>query len=134
MEPKLDLPEMPRFDSNFDCQMSPERCGVIQRGIDAMKMHANPQCKLLGDRAQDRYDAASGEGFRDQSPWNGLQMSVFTTPRDGYTNVHPQFWNNEFINSDQATGALLAHEEMHHQGGDEAEAVKAQDACLNSQA
>jgi len=112
-----------------------QKCALIQAGIDAMKAHANPECRLQGGLAQDRFDADSGTaGFRDQPPYQDKDMSVFTNPRDGYTNVHPPFWSNPYIDQNQATGALIAHEEKHHQGFGEDEAVRTQDACLNSQA
>jgi hypothetical protein len=63
-----------------------------------------------------------------------LQMSVNTPSTDGYTNVYPAFWTNPYIGSDLSNGALIAHEEVHQNEGDEPAALAAQDACLNWQA
>jgi hypothetical protein len=89
----------------------------------------------LAGLAQGRYDAPAGEaGFREQPPYNNKDMSVNTTPHDRYTNVHSQFWTNPYIHQAQATGALINHEEKHHQGFLEPDALRVQNDCLNSQA
>lgn len=133
-------PELLRMDRRIfseygmDCQMDAVKCGVLQEGIDAMKAHANPECRILGGLAQNRYDAAAGvAGFREEPQVGSYNMGVNTTPYDNYTNVYPLFWNNPYIGQPQATGALIAHEEKHHQHFGESEAQRVQDTCLNPQ-
>lgn len=124
----------------MDCQLLPEQCAIIQEGIDYLKNHLNPMCRSMGANAQDRYDAASGAGFRGQSPHdNGYHMSVYTTypgslyPADAYTNVHSNYWSSGLTGA-AAAGGLIAHEEVHHLGGfTENAAVSMQDQCLNPQ-
>jgi hypothetical protein len=139
--PELAEPGRPLFDvGGLDCQLNAARCAVIQAGIDAMKAHANTLCQNMGNAAQVRYDAGFGiAGFREEAANGTLDMSVYTNlstgaPLDGYTNVYPGFWSNPFIGQNQATGALIAHEEAHHQGANETEAQAVQNTCLNPQA
>lgn len=138
-DPELDQAGLPRFDVvQLDCQFSAQRCAIIQAGIDAMKAHANSECRVMGGLAQGRYDAASGMGFREQPQYKDKSMGVNVNlstgaPLDGYTNVYPVFWSNPFISQDVATGALIAHEEAHHQGSSEAQAEAVQNRCLNPQ-
>lgn len=133
--PALDILTRPRFDTQFDCQLSFDQCQAIQRGITMMKNHPNVMCQNYGALAQQRYDAISGEGYRSQPQYPNMDMSVYYNPWDGYTNVYPSFWTNPYIGQDLATGALIAHEEYHHQGNtDENMANAVQSACLNWQA
>lgn len=123
----------------LDCQMSQTKCAILQAGINAMKAHANAECRLLGGFAQDRFDALSDRGFREEPQYPGFDMSVYTNlstgqPIDGYTNVYPSFWSTPAAGEAQATGALIVHEEGHHQGLNESDASAIQDRCLNSQA
>lgn len=137
MEPELAVPDLPLFDVyDMDCQLSPERCGAIQAGIDAMKVHPNPTCRYYGELAQDRYDAAPGvAGFREQSQYQEKDMSVYVNQPDGYTNVYPHFWGTPYSSQDVPTGALVVHEEVHHETGsaDETYPNRVQEACLNWQ-
>jgi len=142
--PEQDLPVLPRLDiQGMDCQLSDTQCAIILAGIDYLQGHANPMCKIIGNRAQERYDAASGEGFRGRSQEGSYHMSVDMTsptsysPLDGYTNVYPNFWSGGNTSA-AATGGLLAHEEAHHKGQDNQMhqtglAASMQDMCLNPQ-
>lgn len=136
VQPELFILDRPLFTPYLmDCQMDAAKCKILQDGIDTMKAHANAECRILGGLAQDRFDAAAGvAGFREQPQVGEYNMGVNTTPYDKYTNVYPLFWNNPFIGQPQATGALIVHEEKHHQGFGEAEGLRVQDACLNPQA
>lgn len=128
-------PPQLRRDVFFDCEATEEQCAQIQRGIEYLRRHANPLCNMYANSAQARFNAPQGEGFRNEPPYNDKDMSVYTNPTypsDGYTNVHPKFWAGGW--SDPATGALIAHEEYHHNGGGETQAVAVQDMCLNQQA
>jgi hypothetical protein len=120
----------------LNCTLGVEECQQVQRGIDYLKNHANPECRLAGQNAQERYDATSGEGFRSEPQpsahpeWDmGVNQDVF--PSDGYTMVYPRFASQGY--TDYSTGALIAHEEVHHLGGDENSAKSLQDDCLNPQ-
>lgn len=131
--PEQDLSDLPRFEIvDMDCQLSATECAIILGGINYLKVHANPLCKIMGTQAEERYDALSGEGFRARPPYGNYDMSV-STPSDGYTNVYPKFWTSGLTDA-QSTGALLAHEEAHHLGFGENYALSAQETCLNSQA
>ncbi len=134
VQPELEHYSQRIFTKNvMDCQMDAARCSEIQAGIDEMKGHANSMCRVLGGLAQARFDAAPGTaGYRDQPQVPNMDMSV-NNPSDGYPNVYPSFWVNPFIGQPVATGALVIHEEKHHQGAGETEAQAAQDACLNPQ-
>jgi hypothetical protein len=88
------LPPLPRGTVLFDCQLSPEQCAIIEAGIEYLLSHANPMCRLVGSSARNRYDAASGEGYRNRPteppPDDQLDTSVYSNPiypSDGYTNV-----------------------------------------------
>jgi hypothetical protein len=142
--PELKLPAGPRFDvQNMDCQLNAQQCAAIQAGIDAMKLHANPVCRMYGGFAQDRYDAASGEGFRNdsqqfRSDGTPLDMGVaYTTSSSGvttyspYTSAYPDFWAGTASTDAVGTGALIAHEEAHHLGYGESYAQSVQNECLN---
>lgn len=123
----------PGHGASLTCEASPDECAQIQRGIDYLRGHANPMCRLAGQNAQDRYDATSGAGFRDAPQQPGFDMGVLQNPfpSNGYTDVYPSFWNRNWGTTE--TGALIAHEEIHHLGMDEPEANRTQDACLNAQ-
>ena len=59
--PDRALPTGPSFDvSAMDCELSPDQCQTIQRGINQLIAHQNPQCVSLGQQAQVRYDAPAG--------------------------------------------------------------------------
>jgi hypothetical protein len=135
VQPELDVLDRPLFSTyGMDCQMDAGKCQMLQDGIDTMKEHANPECRVLGGFAQVRFDAAAGvAGYREQPQIGGIDMGVNTNPYDNYTNVYPSFWNNPYIGQPQATGALIVHEEKHHQYFGETEAQRVQDACLNPQ-
>lgn len=133
------FPKLPRREAFENCTLDATQCALIQDGITYLKEHANPICRIAGFSAQNRYDAVSGEGFRDQPQYTGLDMSVYmyppgnpNYPSDQYTNVYPSFWSGTHTNATDA-GALIAHEEVHHVGGSEPGALSTQNACLNSQ-
>jgi hypothetical protein len=119
-----------------DCTLGAEECQQIQRGIDYLRNHANPECRLAGQNAQERFDATSGEGFRSESqPSNHPEWDMGVNPNpypsDGYTLVYPRFAAQGY--TDYATGGLIAHEEVHHLGGNDNSAYSLQNACLNPQ-
>lgn len=128
-----------RRETQLDCEGSVDECAQIQRGIDYLKAHANPLCNMYGNAAQDRYDAAPGvAGFRDTArdpndpTDDNIDMGVplYPLPANPYTNVYPSFGPGI---DDAHTGALIAHEEYHHDGGGESQALQIQAQCLNPQ-
>jgi hypothetical protein len=129
-------PPQLRRDASLDCEGTAEECAQIQRGIDYLKNHANPLCNMYGNSAQNRFDAPSGEGFRNspsgpESEGFDMGVGLYPLPANPYTEVYPSFWTS---NSDDAhTGALIAHEEYHHNGGGETQAREVQAQCLNPQ-
>lgn len=127
----------------LDCQLGPEICAQIREGIEAALAHPNTMCSETAQRALGRFEAPPGEGFRDRSQEQDYMMSVDMTsptsftPLDGYTNVYPGFWGAGL--SPIQVGALVVHEEKHHDGSDSqqhvtGEAEKYQQACLNPDA
>lgn len=128
-------PLVKRRDTTMDCQMTATQCGVIQSGINYLKQHLNPDCRMAGIAAQNRYDSPSGAGFVNMPQESNYDMGVLQTPfpSNGYTQVYPKFWNST-DQSPPVTGSLIAHEEIHHLGGGDVGAYALQFACLNPQA
>ncbi len=72
-----------------------------------------------------------GEGFRDWAQYPNADMGL-KNPTDGITRVYPSFWTSGF-NAAGETGALIAHDEVHHLGGNEISGNAMQATCLNPQ-
>lgn len=127
----------------LDCQLGSEICAELREGIQAALDHLNPLCSETAQRALDRFEAPPGEGFRSASQQQDYMMGVLMTtttsftPASGYTDVYPGFWGAGL--SPIQVGALVVHEEKHHDGSDNqphwtGEAERYQQACLNPDA
>jgi hypothetical protein len=143
-------PKAPNRDEELDCQLSPERCQLVQAGISYLLQHANGDCRAVGASAWDRYNApsGSGEGYKNGDPAMGGFMYGFmrvnTTSPSGYAPTDGYVYIQESAYSagagDPATmGSFLAHEEKHKDWADNPYhsmnvAYEYQRRCLNPQA
>jgi hypothetical protein len=115
------------FDTEMDCQTSPDRCSKILSGINHLQVHKSQACRDAGSDLMDRYNDQSGtRGFRDGSGqaaaenylWVNMSLNVGGsssgyTADNGYVNISPDWWNTANSSNAAQTGQALAHEATH---------------------